>query len=270
MYFRKRIITLKRELNIILVEDDTETCARFAEYVDITSNICIVGVTNNSYRALELVSELYPDAIILDLELNLGKGNGLLFLQSLKNMDIPFKPFVLVTTNNTSSLTYDYARQYGADFIMSKHQDDYSEATAINFLVMMKDIIQNNIAKQHTFDFALESPVYHEKRMKKRISIELDKVGINPKMSGYQYLIDAILLVINGKTNNICVLVGQQYSKTSTSVERAIQNAINKAWGTTDIDDLTNNYTARISSEKGVPTTTEFIFYYAQKIKNGY
>ena len=46
-----------------------------------------------------------------------------------------------------------------------------------------------------------------------------------------------------------------------------MQNAINKAWRTTDIEDLSINYTARISSEKGVPTMTEFIYYYADKLK---
>ena len=49
-----------------------------------------------------------------------------------------------------------------------------------------------------------------------------------------------------------------------------MQNAINRAWAISNIDDLLENYTAKISSSKGVPTLTEFIFYYANKIKNEY
>jgi len=261
---------MDRTLNILLVEDDTEACVKFAEYADMSPNTSIVGVTNNSYRALELVSEMHPDAIILDLELNQGQGNGLQFLQDLKTADIPFKPYILVTTNNTSNTTYDYARQYGADFIMSKHKEDYSEKNAIDFLEMMKDIIQNNINKQYSSYSTTESPVQYEKRLKKRIAMEIDKIGISPKANGYQYLIDAIYLAINGTTTNICVEIGKMYSKTTASVERASQNAINKAWKTEDIEDLLANYTAKIRSEKGVPTLTEFVFYYANKIKNGY
>lgn len=261
---------MERLLNILLVEDDTDACARFAEYTNNSSDVCIVSITNNSYRALELVNQLHPDAIILDLELNDGCGNGISFLQNLKDSDVPYKPYVLVTTNNSSSTTYDCARQYGADFIMSKHKEDYSEASAIEFLCMMKTIIHNSINKQNCRVEHVESPTQYERRTRKRIALELDKVGLNPKYNGYQYLIDAIVLAINGQSNNVCVTLGQQYSKTNTSVERAIQNAINRAWRTANIEDLLSNYTAKITSEKGVPTLTEFIYYYANKIKNGY
>lgn len=259
---------MNRELNIMLIEDDTSICKRFAEYVDITPDISIMAVTNNSYRALELITESLPDAIILDLELNQGKGNGLLFLQELNKLSIPFKPFILITTNNSSTITYDYARQLGADFIMSKHQEDYSEKSAIDFLKMMKDIIQNNIRSSHPDYTDEEAPNQREKRLTRLISIELDRIGISPKAVGYKYLTNAILLVIDGHTSNLCTTIGKKFSKTDTSVERAMQNAINSAWRSNDIDELLKNYTARINSERGVPTLTEFVYYYANKIKN--
>lgn len=257
-------------LNILLVEDDTEACARFAACVDGAENISIIGVTNNSYRALELVDEFHPDVVILDLELNEGQGNGLLFLQSLKHSDIPFKPYVLVTTNNSSKSTYDCAREYGADFIMSKHKEDYSEASAIDFLCMMKAIIRSNTNNQNAVSQTSESQAEYEKRTMKRIAIELDKIGINPKFTGYQYLIDAIFLAMSGQTTNLGIPIGKKYSKSNTSVERAMQNAINKAWATTDIEDLLSNYTAKTSSSKGVPTLSEFVLYYSNKLKNRY
>ena len=261
---------MNKELNIMLIEDDTAVCERFARYADVTKEVSIMAVTNNSYRALELIEENLPDAIILDLELNQGKGNGLLFLQKLNELSIPFKPFILITTNNSSKMTYDYARQLGADFIMSKHQEDYSEKSAINFLKMMKDIIQNNIRNQHP-DYELsESSSQKEKRFMRLINQELDYIGISPKAIGYKYLTDAILLVLNGHKSNLCTIIGEKYSKTNTSVERAMQNAINNAWRSNDIDELLKHYTARIHSEKGVPTMTEFIYHYANKIKNDY
>lgn len=261
---------MDRELNILLIEDDSDVCERFSEYAELSDIISLVAVTNNSYRALELVNELHPDGVILDLELNKGKGNGLHFLQELKNLELPFKPYILVTTNNSSTTTYEYARKSGADFIMSKHQSDYSEQNVLDFLTMMREIIQNNLAQQHASYATTESPSQHEKRLKKRITIELENIGISAKLVGYKYLIDAILLVINGQTNYICVTIAQKYAKTDSSVERAMQNAINRAWRLTDIDDLLLHYTAKISSEKGVPTLTEFVHYYANKIKNGY
>ncbi|MBD5542622.1 MAG: response regulator [Lachnospiraceae bacterium] len=259
---------MKRELNIILVEDDPDTCKNFKEYLDLTPDIELIDITNNSYRAVELAKEHLPDAIILDLELNEGSGNGLLFLQDLKNASLSFKPYILVTTNNSSSATYEFARQLGADFIMSKHQSDYSEKNVIEFLRMMKEGILRRHSDRPSDDNSDPPTEPSLKLLQRLITTELDDIGISPKALGYTYLTDAIILVIKGKTHGICSTLAVKYKKTDFSIERAMQNAINKAWRTTDIDDLLVQYTAKISSEKGVPTLTEFIHYYAKKIKN--
>lgn len=259
---------MNRELNIMLIEDDPLACRRFSEYVETSNEVSIINITNNSFCALEQIENYLPDAIILELELNHGKGNGLQFLQGLNKLALPFKPYILVTTNNSSTITYNFARQLGADFFMSKHQDGYSEKGAIDFLKMLKDIIQNNIESQQPKYAPTESASQREKRLIRLISIELDFVGINPKVIGYKYLTDTILLIINGQRSNLCTIIGQKYLKTDTSVERAMQNAINSAWRSNNIDELLKHYTARISSERGVPTLTEFVYYYANKIKN--
>lgn len=259
---------MERCLNIILVEDDMNTCKNFVHCVDAVEEIKLVNLTNNSYKALELVKEHLPDAIILDLELNEGGGNGLLFLKGLKELNLAIKPFILVTTNNSSNIMYEYARQLGADFIMAKHQEDYSEQKVIEFLTMMKEVIQNNQQSQSSDCLKAESSHEQMKRLNRMITLELDNIGISPKVVGYKYLIDAITYVFNDEKSNLCSRIGEKYGKTDVSVERAMQNAINKAWRSNDIDELLKYYTAKINSEKGVPTLTEFIYYYATKIKN--
>ena len=59
-----------------------------------------------------------------------------------------------------------------------------------------------------------------------------------------------------------------EYKKNDTTIERAMEYAINSAWRTGDPDDLLQYYTARINSERGVPTIMEFIYYYATKLRN--
>ncbi len=264
------MITLEKCLSVLLVEDDDIACRDIKNYIDELDDLELIGITNNSNKAIEYVRESMPDAVILDLELHQGGGNGLLFLNDIKQLDLTYCPYILITTNNTSTITYEYARQSGADFIMAKHQTDYSPKNAVNFLRIMKEAILSKKVSQSPEHNTLESPAQRNKRIIRKINIELDLIGVSPKAVGYKYLAEAIRLIIDKPSNNLCVVIGEKYGKTDSSVERAMQNAINKAWRTSDINDLTEHYKAKVNSDKGVPTLTEFIYYYANKIKNQY
>ena len=258
---------MSRIFSILLVEDDPVACKEISSVCDELEDISLLGVTNSSSEALKIVLELMPDAIILDLELYGGDGNGLGFLQELRRSYASTSPYILVTTNNSSTITYDAARKLGADFIMPKHQIGYSSKNAVEFLRLIKDIIQ--MKKDSSSDNGVsETLAQKAKRITRKISSELDNIGISPKSVGYQYLVDAIELIIEDPVYNLCRIIGEKYSKTDASIERAMQNAINRAWRITDIACLLEHYTAKVSSEKGVPTSTELIYYYARKIKN--
>lgn len=259
------------KLSVILVEDDVLACQEFENFIDGVENISLIKTTNSSSKAIEYVQDYLPDVVILDLELHYGSGNGLLFLKELRQLSLNYPPFILITTNNSSSTTYDYARQLGADFIMYKHQEGYSAASVVDVLNMMSSVIKSRKGNVDSLSNAVdETPQEKEKRIIKRICAELDNVSISPKAVGYQYLVDAIFMFIKQPVQNVCVIIGKKYGKTESSVERAMQNAICRAWSTADITDLLTHYTAKISSKKGVPTLTEFICYYANKIKNDY
>ena len=74
-------------------------------------------------------------------------------------------------------------------------------------------------------------------------------------------------MIIDGQKQGHVTTIAQKYNKTSDSVESAMRKAINRAWTTNDIEDLEEYYTVRVSSEKGVPTVSEFVFYYAGKMR---
>jgi DNA-binding NarL/FixJ family response regulator len=212
---------VERSLNLLLVEDDQVLCTDFKNYIDEIGDVSLVGVTNNSTKALEYVKQYLPDVVILDLELHHGGGNGLLFLKELHSVDLPFLPYILISTNNTSNITYEYARQLGADFIFSKHQSDFSVKSVIEFLRMMKGIIHNKSQSSFLEANTTEAPLQREKRIIRMISTEFDRVGISPKLIGRRYLSEAVQIIIKKPQSNICVAIEKKYNKTDASVERA-------------------------------------------------
>ena len=261
---------MDKTLDILLIEDDQDECKAFMRVTDPIDDVRLIGVTNNENKALEYTKDHLPDAIILDLELHNGSGSGISFLSSLNKMRLKFVPYILVTTHNISRITHKQARQLGADYIMVKSQEDYSVKNVIDFLRSLKNILHDSRQKLMDKGYLTDdTPDIIKKRLETRVTTEIDLIGISPKAIGRSYLIDAIILKTEGQSHQIAE-IARKYSKTDASVERAMQNAINKAWSTMQPDDLIQHYTARIRSDKGVPTLMEFIYHYANKLKSEY
>ena len=254
-------------MNILLIEDDKIACYELNRCIEKFDDLKLIGITKNASEGVSMVCSMLPDVVILDIELHSGTGNGIMFLTELNAGKPSRRPYILVTTNNSSSTTYNTIRGLGADFIMAKSKPDYSAQYVIDFLKMMQHTILN-CRNSVVAELPEEDPLEKNKTMYiRRITRELDLVGISPRNIGYRYLTDAILMIMEDPSANVYKQLAQSYRKSDPSVERAMQNAINRAWRITNIDDLLANYTARIHSEKGVPTTLEFVHYYANKVK---
>lgn len=258
---------MDKALRILIIEDESSVCNRFQAEIEDTIDMKCVACTASSTEAVTLVQTHLPDVVVLDLELTNGQGNGLDFLQRLKQVSLAISPYIVVTTNNSSTITHDCARELGADFIFYKHQDDYSESAVLEFLRTTANVILRMQKQYNPHSKKTESLAERHQRLRSKITAHLHVVGINPKHKGFTYLVDAILYTIDGNTDSVSAYLSEKYRKSKTSVERAMQHAIEHTWRNTDINTLLEHYTANISAERGVPTMTEFICYYANILR---
>jgi Chemotaxis response regulator containing a CheY-like receiver domain and a methylesterase domain len=256
-----------RNITLFLLDDNPTFCNEITHHIDNCDDISLSGIANNSKNGIAIVKEKLPDVIILELELNSEYGTGLTFLEELRKVNLSVTPYILVVTHNTSSLTHECARKLGADFVMIKHTTHLFPQSILDFLRLIKNSIHSENRSEHD-QILTESSEQKANRINRIICAELDRIGINPKTIGYSYLNDAIYKTIKNNTKNLSSEIGKEYRKTASSVERAMQNAINRAWHSSDIDTLLKYYSAKINSDKGVPTLNEFIYYYAYKIKH--
>lgn len=252
-------------LSILIVEDDKSAANELKNEIAKHDNLRLVDVTSNSSDALRLVRFHLPNVVILDLELHHGGGNGLIFLNELKKMPIDHSPFILITTHNMSDVTLEQARELGADWTLAKYEAGYCASYVIeNIFLLWTAIIKKNTAISPWPDI---TPAEREQLIEKRIHRELDLIGINPKVKGYTYLKEAIMLVMDGTTDEFTRIIAQRHSKSQKSVERAMQNCIKTAWTNTPPDDLLKYYTAKITSSTLVPSMMELVFHYARMIE---
>lgn len=257
-----------KPIKILLVEDDKEDCKIISDYINTREDVKLVGITNSTEKALELIKIHVPNAIILDLELNDGKGSGLEILKELKSVDIDIKPVVVVTTNISSKTVYRYAHDNGADLIFHKLKEDYSAELVINNILLLNETISNSKVNNQN-NRNIETPNDYRNKLSNRIDRELDAIGISCHLIGRKYIHDSILYILenDNKEENAFLYLAKKYKKGNSTIGRSIKTAIEHAWRKSSIEDLQKYYTAAVNYNTGVPTPVELIYYYVDKIK---
>jgi len=260
---------MEKPMTILLIEDDETEVNKFKEYVNTRSDVKLVKTTNSSKEAIESAKTYMPEGIIVDLELHKGEGSGLEFLENLQKIELDFKPLIVITTNVVSEIIYNHVRKLGADFIFYKKQSDYTAETVINSMTSLRETL--NVCKISYLknDKVKETPNEQRERILEKINNELDLIGVSNHLKGRKYLCDAIYYLIEHNKDNDSVFnfLANEYKIGISSVSRAMQTAINHAWRISPIEELMLHYKARVNYETGVPTPTEFIYYYADKIR---
>lgn len=258
-----------KPMRILLIEDDEIQCNKFKNYVSTRNDIKLVAITNSSNKALEYVKDYNPEGIILDIELHKGQGSGIEFLEKVKKYTKKFKPIIIVTTNSSSDILYNNLHEEGADLIFYKQQIDYSIKSVISALILLrKSLYKHN--SENKDELLKETKAELKNKIASRINSELDLIGISSHLKGRRYIYDAILYLIeDDKKNDDTVFnyLAKVYKKSSSSISRVMQTAINYAWKTSAPEELEVYYTAKINYHTGVPSPTEFIYYYANMIK---
>lgn len=255
-------------MKLLLIEDDKKEWEAFKKVTKFKHNIEFIGITDSDIEGLELVKQKQPDGIILDLELNKGSGNsnGFIFLEKLKKLNLNNLPKIVVTTNVCSDTVYEYLHENGVDLIFYKKQENYSYENVINTLDLLKGY--NKKQKDSKLMIPKEDEIYD--LISNKINEELDLIGVSSHLKGRKILYDAIYYVIESEKDTettVSQYLVKLYKKSSSTINRAMQNAILHAWRVSPIEDLTKYYTAKVNYETGVPTPMEFVYYYAEKIK---
>ena len=256
-----------KPMKLLLIEDDVNECNIYKEISKMRKDIEIVAITGSDIEGLRYVKEHMPEGIILDLELNKGNGSGtgFDFLTKLKQLELPDMPKIIVTTNICSDSVYEFLHKNEVEFIFYKKQNNYSQENVINTILLLRGY-KNSITKESQTVKEEDKNVVSEK-----VNRELDLIGISTHLQGRKYLHDSILYIIENENCNHKITVIQylvsKYKKSNSTISRAMQNAILHAWRISPLEDLNTYYTAKINYETGIPTPTEFIYYYADKIK---
>jgi len=253
-------------MRILLIEDEKEHCMEYNDHIKTLEYHPELYIAHGEKDGLQKFRLFPMDVVILDLELQDGDGDGIMFLEKIRRLKAPENLFIIVITHNTSPRTKELVRKSGADFIFHKSKPDYSPQNVMAFARHQFLLSVNE--KRECLEPTEATTAEEEVRSK------MDEIGMTDKLTGKKCIIAAIAEATKSNSSDINLekdiypVVARKYSKKPASVAKAIENAIKDVWYTADPETLAEHYTIQLGPGRDAPTNKEFICYYANKIKN--
>ena len=186
--------------------------------------------------------------------------DGIGVLEKMQNSELIQRPKVVMLTAFGQETITQRAMELGADYYILKPFD---------FSVLITRIRQLFEGLKGTGYVSASTP----KNLDVSVTNIIHEMGVPAHIKGYQYLRDAILMVVEevnllgAVTKELYPMIAMKYQTTPSRVERAIRHAIELAWDRGNVDMMTKFFGYTINLERGKPTNSEFIAMVADKLR---
>ena len=264
-------------VNVVIVDDNPMILNTLDEVISSEAGLSVIGRADNGKDAIDMIKDTQPDVVLLDLVM--PQMDGITVVENIKKKTSMLKnpAFIILSAVGGEQMTEE-AFQAGANYFLMKPFD--------------KDILVNKIRRigkrpvRPVPGKVLEAPLKaatpeeaamnREEYMKEHLETDITKMlhelGIPAHIKGYQYLRDAISMVVRDRemmeavTKILYPEIAKKNYTSSSRVERAIRHAIEFAWGRGSLEVIDELFGYTISTGKGKPTNSEFIALIADKI----
>lgn len=264
-------------VNVVIVDDNPMILNTLDEVISSEAGLSVIGRADNRKDAIDMIKDTQPDVVLLDLVM--PQMDGITVVENIKKKTSMLKnpAFIILSAVGGEQMTEE-AFQAGANYFLMKPFD--------------KDILVNKIRRigkrpvRPVPGKVLEAPLKaatpeeaamnREEYMKEHLETDITKMlhelGIPAHIKGYQYLRDAISMVVRDRemmeavTKILYPEIAKKNYTSSSRVERAIRHAIEVAWGRGSLEVIDELFGYTISTGKGKPTNSEFIALIADKI----
>ena len=256
----------KNNIRVVIADIDEGYVSSLSEFLNVQDGIEVAGTCSYGNELIDTINTIEPDVVVMDVVLPVF--DGIAVLEKIKNAKNKSPIFIFVTSLNQNLFAQD-CMTLGAEYYMLKPVDFANLADRIKSLVKNRQSsMANMIAPRDLLNSDPMNP-----KIEVLVTQVIHEVGIPAHIKGYQYLREAIIMVIenleiiNSITKKLYPNVAKNYNTTASRVERAIRHAIEVAWDRGDTDILNSFFGYTIANSKGKPTNSEFIAMIADRLR---
>ena len=269
---------MREKIRVLIADDNQEFSMTLATYLKNQEDMVVVGRAKDGNEAIDMIPNLMPDVVLLDVIMPHLDGIGV--LENINMMRMSKRPICIMLSAVGQDKITQRAIELGAEYYVVKPFDIELLITRIRELKNYKPSSNNNnfISRETS-----QSKIQYIEISKDKVNVEdnlealvtniIHEVGVPAHIKGYQYLREAIMMVVNDIdvinqiTKSLYPKIAVKYNTTPSRVERAIRHAIEVAWGRGDQKIVENIFGYTISAAKGKPTNSEFIAMIADKLR---
>ncbi|MDR3583803.1 MAG: sporulation transcription factor Spo0A [Desulfosporosinus sp.] len=255
-------------IKIIVADDNRNFCQMLQNYLQTKEYQSIVTVAYNGLEAWELIQTQEPDLIILDLVMPNLDGLGVLErINARTTMKRP--KIIMLTAFGQETLTHQ-AMMLGVDYFILKPFD--LDILSQRILSLTQDI--PSVSSQFSSSASPSTTTVGNRRdLTAEVTTMMHQIGVPAHVKGYQYIRDAILMVVEdvsllgAVTKELYPGIAKKYNTASSRVERGIRHAIELAWARGQTDTLKRIFGYSMNIERQKPTNSEFIALLADNLR---
>jgi len=253
-------------VRVVVADDNIQLRDMIAQFLSEQDGMEVVGAAANGVEALQLVSEKEPDVLVCDMIM--PQMDGYTVLERLQGMKLARHPGVIVLTALGRDDFIARAINLGVHYYMVKPFD----------FMMLAQRVFEAAGDERTAD-ALNMRIQREMQgtgmesLEERIANLFLTVGIPAHIKGYQYLREAVKMVIDNPdlmgriTKELYPGIAHRFGTTSSKVERAIRHAIEVAWNRGRVEALDEAFGRNVCSLDDKPTNGEFIALVSDRLR---
>ena len=269
---------MKEKITVLIADDNQEFSMTLATYLKSQDDMMVIGRAKDGNEALDMISSLMPDVVLLDVIMPHLDGIGV--LEKINMIKMPKKPLCIMLsavgqdkiTKRAIELGAEYyvVKPFDIDLLISRIRElkNYKPAPVNNNFISK----ETNTSKQQYIEIS-ENKKNSEETLEALVTNIIHEVGVPAHIKGYQYLREAIMMVVNDIdvinqiTKSLYPQIADRFDTTPSRVERAIRHAIEVAWGRGETAAVENIFGYTVSASKGKPTNSEFIAMIADKLR---
>ena len=254
-----------KKIRVAVADDNQQLRDMIISYLKDQDGIEIVGAAGNGVECIRLLEEKEPDVLVCDMIMPQMDGFGV--MERMPSLRISHQPGIIALTALGRDDFIARAINLGASYYMVKPFD---------FGVLAQRIFET-AGKESSAD-VLGVRIRREKEgngssLEERIANLFLTVGIPAHIKGYQYLREAVKMVIDNPdlmgriTKELYPGIARRFGTTSSKVERAIRHAIEVAWNRGRIEALDEAFGRNVCSLDDKPTNGEFIALVSDRLR---